>query len=435
MHKSIVILALVGLVALPMFAADSPAVTNEAAAPTAKGDQAATPAAPAAVTTPEATTATQAPAAPTTAAPAPAAPAPAATATATAAPAKQPEKPATGPLQIKVGDASIKFGLLLQPQGDLLENANGAYAQNLLLRRTRLLLGGQFNKQLHFFFETESARLGNAPATGLGTKSISTGFQTLDAVVEYRPRKVFNLAGGLIRVPTSRDALESASSEFMMDFNTYAFTSSVAMGSTGGNRDTGLQVRGWFAKDRLEYRAAVVAGMRDQQHVTHPLRYVGRLQWNFFDKEVYNLPSYAGSNFGAKKILALGAAYDKQMDYQGFSTDLFADIPTRFGSALGTVTFQQLDGGKTSPVLLSKSNIGTIEGGLFFKKIKIGTWVRYEERDFETANNRDENRYMVGLNWYPMGNNFNIKTALVKHTPRVGRELTQFTVQMQIFYF
>ena len=355
------------------------------------------------------------------------------------APAKEPEKkvvtPASGPLQIKVGDASIKFGLLLQPQADVQENTAGRYAQNLMLRRARFLIGGQFSKQIHFFFETESARLGNAPASGTGTKNISTGFQTLDAVVEWRPRKTFNLSGGLIRVPTSRDAMESSSNEFTIDFNTYAFTASTAMGSTGGNRDTGLQVRGYFIDDRLEYRAVVVAGMRDQQHVSHPLRYVGRLQYNFFDTEVYNLPSYAGANFGKKKILAVGGAYDKQMDYQGYSADIFADFPTKFGSALGTATFQQLDGGRTSPTALAKSSIVTVDGGLFFKNIKTGTWVRFEQRDFDVVNNRDEHRYVVGVNYYPMGNNFNLKLGVGRYTPTVGREMTQFTLQMQVFYF
>jgi hypothetical protein len=349
--------------------------------------------------------------------------------------AAKPAAPAAGPLQIKVGDATIKFGLLVQPQADFQQNASGGYAQNLMLRRTRFLVGGQVTKTVFFFFETENSRLGNSNPSGTGTKNIATGFQTLDAAVEWRPKKSFNVMGGLIRVPTSREAMESSSNEFTIDFNTYAFTASTAMGSTGGNRDTGLNVRGYFFDDRLEYRAAVVAGMRDNTHVTHPLRYVGRLQYNFFDTEVYGFPSYAGANFGKKKILALGAAYDKQMTYEGFTTDLFADIPTSFGSALGTVTFQQLDGAKTSPVVLAKSNIVTVEGGLYFKSLKVGSWARYEQRNFDVVKNRDERKYLVGLNYYPMGNNFNIKAAVARVKPPTGPETTQLILQMQVFYF
>lgn len=412
--RAILALATVGLFAIPLFADDKPATPI--------------PPAPAAAVAEPAKEPVTAPATAPVIAPAkePAKEA-----------AKEPEKKpaAAAPLQLKAGDANIKFGLLLQPQADIQENAAGAYAQNLIVRRTRFLIGGQFSKQIHFFFETEASRLGNSPASGTGTKTISTGFQTLDAVVEYRPRKTFNLAAGLLRVPTSRDALESASNEFTLDFNTYAFTGSGAMGSTGGNRDTGLQARGWFFDDRLEYRGAVVAGLRDQHHVTHPLRYVGRLQWNFFDKEVYNMPSYVGSNFGNKKILAVGAAYDMQMDYDGFSVDVFTDNPTSFGSWLGTATFQQLDGGRTQPTSLARSNVVTVDGGLYFKQAKIGTWARFEQRDFSIANNRDEHRYLVGVNYYPLGNNFNFKLGVGRYTPTVGRETTQFTLQMQVFYF
>jgi hypothetical protein len=345
--------------------------------------------------------------------------------------AKPAAAPAAGPLQIKIGDASLKFGVLVQPQADFAQNPGGDYVQNLMLRRTRFLIGGQVTKTVFFFFETENSRLG--AATTAGAKTMSTGFQTLDAAVEWRPKKSFNLSGGLIRVPTSREALESASNEFTLDFNTYAFTATTTLGGTGG-RDTGIMARGYFLDDRLEYRAAVISGMRENGN-TNEFRTIGRLQYNFFDKEVYNFPSYAGSNFGAKKILAVGVAYDRQMYYDGLTADVFADIPTRFGSALGTVTFQSLDGGTTAPNSLAKSNIITADGGLYSKKLKAGTWARYEQRNFDTVQNRDEKRYIFGVNYYPMGNNFNIKAGIGRSRPAAGPEMTQFTLQLQVFYF
>lgn len=354
--------------------------------------------------------------------------------TATPAPAPAPEvpKPApAGPLQIKMGDNILfRFGLLLQPQAEFQEVAAG-YAQNLMIRRARFLIGGQVTKSVFFFFETENSRLGNAPASS--TKNMSTGFQTLDAVAEYRWKKTLNFQGGLIRVPTSRDALESASSEFTIDFNTYAFTATTGLGGTGG-RDTGVLARGYFLKDRLEYRASLVSGMRESGS-RNTFRKTGRVQYNFFDTEVYNLPSYAGANFGNKKIVNVGAAIDSQGDYKGYTTDFFADVPTRFGSALGTVSYQNLDGGKTSPNALAESRIFTVDGGLYFKGTKFGTWARYERRDFERAITRDEKRILVGINYYPFGNNFNIKTAYGKWTPVTGAEMNQFVVQLQAFYY
>jgi hypothetical protein len=370
----------------------------------------------------------------------PPAPAPAPPPAPTAAPApppaatpipEPPKAAPAGPLQIKIGDATVKFGLLVQPQADFTQNPAGAYAQNLMIRRTRFLVGGQVAKTMFFFFETENSRLG--AATAAGAKTMTTGFQTLDAAVEWRPKKSFNLSGGLIRVPTSRDALESASNEFTLDFNSYAFTATAGLGGTAG-RDTGVQARGYFLNDRLEYRAAVISGMRENGN-TNEFRTVGRIQYNFFDTEVYNFPSYAGSNFGAKKILAVGAAYDRQMYYDGMTVDVFADIPTSFGSALGTVTFQQLDGGTTAPTALAKSNIASIDGGVFIKKLKMGTWARYEQRNFDTVNNRDEKRIVAGVNYYPMANNFNIKAGIGRVKPAVGDSMTQFTLQIQVFYF
>jgi hypothetical protein len=356
-------------------------------------------------------------------------PAPATPAVAKPAETKPPAVPAASPFQIKVGDATVRFGLLLQPQADFSQQPAGGYGQNLMIRRARFLVGGQVTKTTFFFFETENSRLGGAGATT--AKVMSTGFQTLDAVAEWRPKKAFNIAGGLIRVPTSRDALESASNEFTLDFNSYAFTATGALSGTGG-RDTGVQARGYFLDDRFEYRAAVLSGFREVGN-RNGFRKIGRVQYNFFDKEVYNFPSYAGSNFGAKKILAVGAAYDTQLDYKGVTADVFTDIPTSFGSALGTLTWQSLDGGKKITAL-PKSDIVTADAGLYLKNLKVGPWVRYEQREFSVTNDK-ESRILVGLNYYPFGNNFNVKAGIGRFSPRVGEDMNQFTLQFQAYYY
>ena len=49
--------------------------------------------------------------------------------------------------------------------------------------------------------------------------------------------------------------------------------------------------------------------------------------------------------------------------------------------------------------------------------------------------NRDEKRYSVGVNYYPMSNNFNIKAGIGRAKPASGVEMTQFTLQLQVFYF
>ncbi len=336
-----------------------------------------------------------------------------------------------GPVQIKVGDtASFRFGVLLQGQADWQELASGSYAQNLFLRRTRFLVAGQVTKEVFFFFQTENSRLGAVNAAG--SKVISSGFQVLDAVAEWRIAKEFNLWGGLIYVPTSREALKSSSSEFMMDTSAWAYTATTALTGTGG-RDTGFMARGYFLNDRLEYRLGAFQGLRDSAS-RNPFRTVARLQYNFLDTEVYTLPAYVSSNFGKKKILALGAAYDAQLDYQGFTADVFADIPVGFGSVVGTATYHHLDGGTTLKSL-PKQDLYHIDAGLYFKGAKIGPWGRYEHKNVSADSTKNEDRYLLGLNYYPYGNNLNLKFGWTTVKPDTGKSLNEYTLQLQVGYF
>jgi hypothetical protein len=417
------VLTTAGLLCLPALADDSAQSTDQTSASTPSPATPSEPTTtPAASTAPEATIAQATPAPPEK----PAAQTP-------PAPAPAPPKPAvSGPAQIKVGDnVSFRFGTLLQPQADFSQASTGGYAKNLLLRRVRLIVGGQLAKQIYFFFQTENSRLGLANAAG--TKTIATGFQTIDAVVEWRLSKPLNFWVGLIYLPTSREALKSSSSEFMIDTNTYAYTATTALAGTGG-RDSGFMARGYFLADRLEYRAGLFQGLRDAGS-RNALRTLARLQYNVFDTELYNMPSYAGSYFGTKKILALGAAYDRQKEYKAHTADVYADFPTMFGSAVGTATYQSIDGGKFVTAL-PKSNTFVVDGGLFFKGSKLGPWVRYEKRDFAAPNSRNnENRALVGLNYYFAGSTFNIKAAFGRFSPTVGRKTNQVILQMQAFYY
>lgn len=366
------------------------------------------------------------------------APAPAAPADKPADAAKPADKPAEAPkpaaptsLTLKAGDASIKFGMLLQAQADWTQDpVSGGYAQNMFLRRIRVNLAGNATKDLYFFIQTDNPSLGKATTSGTTTtKTISSGFQILDAVAEWRIAKEFNLWGGLIYVPTSREALKSSMSEFEMDLSAYAYTATTALAGTGG-RDTGFMARGYFLDDRLEYRAGVFQGLRETGS-RNAFRFVGRAQYNFFDKEVYNLPAYVGANLGTKKILAIGAAYDAQMDYRGVTADLFADIPTGFGSFVSTVVYQRLDGRKTLPTLL-KSDILQLEAGIYVKGSKLGPWGRYEMRTFlGNVVGKDEKRWLVGLNYYMKGHNANLKAGYGRLDPEVGKGVNQFTLQLQ----
>ena len=361
---------------------------------------------------------------------------------------------------IKVNDnVNIKIGLLLQTQADFQETANatndasGGYQQNLMIRRARLILGGQVAKNVFFYVDTENANLGKSTQTltsgTTGIKAPGTGFNLLDAVAEWRIAKEFNIQFGEILVPLNRWIITSSAATFMLDQSAYNVPTSTALQNNTG-RDTGFMFRGYFFCDRLEYRSLILSGFR-QPGVKNAPRFAERLQWNFFDTEVYNLPSYSGVNFGNKKILALGGAYDTQADYKFASADMYLDFPITVGSFESTIAYQYINGGKLLPSL-PEQNTFSVEAGVFIKKAKIAPIVRYEQKTFTPAINErsNESRFVAGLNYYPYPkaeNNFNVKiwwqrvalkcqvATVPCPSPANNFPTNQVTVQMQAFYF
>ena len=347
---------------------------------------------------------------------------------------------------VKVNDyINFRVGVLLQGQADFQEvanaanNASGGYQQNMLLRRARFILGGQLAKDVFFYFDTENSNLGKTTVggTGTGLKAPGTGFNLLDAVGEWRPAKEFNIQFGEILVPVNREIIKSSASTFMLDQSAYNQPDSAALQNNAG-RDTGFMFRGYFLDDHLEYRSLILSGLR-LPGVKNSPRFTERLQYNVFDTEVYVMPSYAGANFGNKKILDIGGSYDTQSDLQVYSGDVYLDVPIGLGSFESTFIYQHIDGGKfvTS---LPKQETFSAEAGVFIKPAKVAPIVRYEQKTFDlTANQpKNEKRYVAGFNFYPYPkaeNNFNIKVWFQRVSPKVGFSTNEFTVQMQVFYF
>ena len=362
---------------------------------------------------------------------------------------------------IKVSDSiNLKVGMFMQPQADFQEVRNitddgsGGYQQNFLIRRLRFMIGGQVSKNVFFFAETENGNLGKSTQAVGGAqtnKSLGTGFNLIDAIGEWRIAKEFNIQFGLIRAPISREGLKGSTSNLMLDFSAYAFPTSAAL-QNSSERDTGGMLRGYFLCDRLEYRAGVFSGFR-APGVKNAPRFAGRLQYNFFDTEVYNMPSYPGSYLGSKKILVFGGAYDTQQDYKYASADMYLSIPVPVGAFESTVQYQYINGGTTFAAALPQQNLFQVEGGVFLKGAQIALSGRYEQKTFPAANvnvstaPKNENRVAFGINYYPFPKTphaFNIKAwwQRVQLKPGAapgqttsGYATNQFTIQMQAYYF
>lgn len=362
-----------------------------------------------------------------------------------AKPAAEAAKPATpklaptelaapGGATLKIGDTAwMKFGTNIQLWADWNQDqATEGYIQNLYLRRMRFNVAGKVVNGVYFYFQTENANLGKAP------KALGSGFQTLDAVLEWRLDKAFNIQAGLIYLPMSREAIKGSASQYLLDTSAYA---TLATGSLQGssNRDTGVGVRGFLADDHLEYRVLGVQGLRDSTS-KYAFRYLARLSYNFLDPELYTVAftavssSYAESN---KKILAVGATYDFQRDYELYSADVFWSLPVGDQAKFeGTVWYQKMDGA-TLTTAIPKQNTFTAEAGWYFKPIKTEPFLRWERKQVSTNNKLDEERYMAGLTYYVWGNGLKLKGAwqsLKFPNDTTKKKTNEFTLAMNVSY-
>ena len=336
---------------------------------------------------------------------------------------------------IKVNDTvNLRFGILMQDWADWQQTqASGAttgYAQNLYIRRFRILMAGTVAKNVTFFMETDNANLGKAP------KALGTGFFLQDAFLNWKIANEFSIDAGLILIPLCRNCTESAITQLVLDYGSFSFLESGVTQSTVG-RDTGFQARGYLAGNRLEYRAGAYQGIR-QAGSHNSFRFTGRLQYNFLDTEVG--PFYAGNYLGKKKVFALGASYDTQSAYKAYSVDGFLSLPVAGKNGLtGEFDYIHYDGGETFTTLLKQNTImGQV--GFLFAGPELMPFFRYESQSFtDDVNKKGNSRNIhVGLGWFPHGHWFNIKAAYTnrqKPNDSSTANTSEFTLQLQLAYF
>ncbi|MBK8597133.1 MAG: hypothetical protein IPP07_21300 [Holophagales bacterium] len=329
---------------------------------------------------------------------------------------------------IKVNDdVNFKFGLLLQGQADWTQNAvNESYAQNLFLRRARLIVGGQIAKNVTFFFETDSPNLGKV----VGGTKVTTGMIVQDAFVSWKLSDAFTLDGGLILTGIAHNSLQSAASLVSIDYGPHSFLFSGPEQNVVG-RDTGFQVRGYPAKKKLEYRVGIWQGNRDAAS-RNALRTTARLQYNFLEADTGFF--YTGSSLGKKKIFAIGGGVDVQKDYKSYALDAYVDHPVGAGAVSGQVDWIRYDGGSFLSSL-PKQDVIFGEVGYYLPKAKVMPFFSVSSKDVASTDAGDETRWSVGLGYMAVGHNLNLKAAYGKVDPKVGKSANQFTIQLQAFYF
>lgn len=325
------------------------------------------------------------------------------------------------------GKTSFSFGFLAQPQFESLENPSGeGRLDNIFLRRFRLIAGGKINSKLSFFVESDCPNLGKKGADGKRTAEIFLQ----DAYINYAFRPEFQLDGGMLLVPVSHNSGQSAASLLPVDYGPHSFLASDPTRSKVG-RDYGLQARGYIQK-HFEYRLGVYRGNRDHDGA-FPYRYMARFVW--YPLEADTGFFYTGTTHGQKKILAIGASFDRQGDYSANSVDVFFDHPLPNGDAVTVqADFIRYDGG-TSFKSLPEQNAWLLEGSYYIQKARLGPFIQFASRDDSNPGSFDDKKVQGGIAYWVLKHKLNIKAGFGRLLKDSSPDRTQIVVQTQFFYY
>ncbi|HYP74721.1 MAG TPA: hypothetical protein VER12_02125 [Polyangiaceae bacterium] len=407
-----------------------------------------------------------APAAPAAPAPTIVEPAPVVT---PAAPPEEPPPTVFDPLKIESKNATLKLGLLLQPQYEALsagsnsppygvvgDESHKGMSNNLFVRRTRLIVGGTLFKTFEYFFDTDTSNLFRGDVAtnpdampvvnGNGQKG-GNGIVVQDAFGTWKAYEdAFKIDVGYMLTPGAHNALQGAGTLYGLDYFANSFIHSTLFNSNvnPAGRDAGLQFRGLVLDNHLEYRLGIFQGKRnagtaDQVAGQNMFRLAGRVQVNILDAETGFF--YAGSYLGKKRILSVGAAYDFQDDYKHWAVDGFLDMPLGPGGLTAQVNVGGWKGGDfTTPPLTDSVTAIMAEAGYRFDAIPISPIVKFEQLSGTIATaDVTQTRIGGGLAYWPFGHTINVKgffthaSTKVEGTDAVGQD--QFQLQTQLYFY
>lgn len=339
--------------------------------------------------------------------------------------------PAAAQLQWSSKDekTSFKVGLLGQLQAESADVAGtDDSANNLFIRRLRVIMGFTLGEKISVFLETDSPNLGKSSNAGI--KDTGDAF-IQDFAATYKFSQGFMLDGGLLLLEQSYNHNQSAASLLTVDYGPYSFVESAPTASRVG-RDYGLRARGYVAGDHLEYRAGVYQGVRGT-NASNDFRFVGRVMYSFFTPQVGLF--YRGTSLGKTRTLAFGGSFDTQEEYDSLGLDVFFDQPLAGGNGFTVqADWVQIDGGTFLTALPEQTNL-LVESGFYVSSIKLQPFVQYAAQSFDDDARIDEERFTAGLGYFVGGHNNNLKLSFTKIEPERGESRDQINLQWQIFQY
>jgi hypothetical protein len=374
-----------------------------------------------------------------------------------------PFAPTPAPLRLENPNVSIQFGVLLQPQYEMVgAAASQLTTKNLFLRRTRLIFGGTLFKYFEFFIDTDYPDLFKQDGgdTMAGTVKNAPGMNIQDAFATAKLyREWFEVDAGFMLPPLSHNDIESAAKLYGVDYFVNSFRRTYTAGdvdpfqSNGQNpqgRDLGIQARGLVAGGHIEYRLGMFQGFRVSE-VPGPPAMVGglnffrvatRVQVNILDAE----PGFfhAGTYLGSKKILSFGGFYDFQKSYKYFGGDFFLDLPVGPGIVTAQADVVRWDGGDFIPAL-PKHTAYMAEVGYLIGPLMLSPIFRYErlvgqnlasDPTMVDPSDPNETRIGGGLAFWPYGYNTTLKAffSRVHYEPGI-QDFNQINLQWQLYFY
>jgi hypothetical protein len=212
-----------------------------------------------------------------------------------------------------------------------------------------------------------------------------------------------------------------------VDYGPYAFLASSPTNCRVG-RDYGVETRGYLFNQHLEVRAGVFQGIRGT-NATRPFRSLGRVVW--YPLETQSDYFYTGTTHGKRKLLSIGASYDRQSDYSSTGADIFFDHPVGGANAItAQVDYWRLDGGSLLSDL-PRQHLWFGEAGFYFAAVKLEPFIQVNRRDFADRGLPDEAFGQIGLAYWVHGDKFNVKLGVGRFDKDHAPHRTQVVAQFQ----
>ncbi len=291
------------------------------------------------------------------------------------------------------------------------------------LYRARIMMEAQLSKKDYIFMETE---LTSPIGTGADK---AASIKILDAQWDHKFCESFVVSAGKILVSHNRNGLQTASTLMANDFTYFQYPYNMSASSPLENdlgRDIGVGIKGYIIGGRLGYRAGAYAGRRTWAEETKPLRYVGRIEYNFLD-----IDKYSGTNLGEGKTFTIAGGFDTQGTYYAAGADVYIDHPvSESGSVTINGAYSYITGGDDATkkhnfsTLIPTQNTQFLELGYYFKRSRLQPWVKYERQninsvdiqtggistdDFDKINSSTV--YGAGLNYFFNGYTTNVRIS------------------------